>query len=291
LAAFHSLYVPNTNSADGVFICPDASNLADVVLGCANQVVFSDTEVDGNTFKTVGNSLASGVSVTLVNAADDGGALAGNSTDQYRIDGLRDSGAGNFTALQISGTCRNRDDSADCVDDGSNEIRIAINGTLLTNAIEIDTTVDGNWSIVTEQLLSAGDVMTVFINEQSTESAEAVAVHKYDGTGDILGLQLFQETLVVSSDAGQTLTNTDIASYDNSVSGDEDVFVEVDANNDLIVDFEAGHDERLVIASGATYQPDAASSGNIDDISSWDISVCMRSIHTMHSIHPIYPIS
>src|SRR5690606_13547021 len=47
------------------------------------------------------------------------------------------------------------------------------------------------------------------------------------------------------------------------VSGDEDIFYEVDANNDFTSDFEGGHDETLLILSGNTYRPDAGSSGNV----------------------------
>src|SRR5690606_30050634 len=42
-----------------------------------------------------------------------------------------------------------------------------------------------------------------------------------------------------------------------------DIFYEVDASNDLTVDFENAHTETLFISIGNTYQPDAGNSGNV----------------------------
>lgn len=159
----------------------------------------------------------------------------------------------------VTGTCDQYDRTTDCVDDGSNQIKVAVNGTLQPGA---DTTVDGSWSVGITQP-NTGDIITVFI-DGNADNNEAVAVTKYDGTGDITGVLLYQRHLTIGSDDNQTITNANLASYDNSVSGDEDIFFDVDGNNDLIVDAVGTYtDEYLFIKTGNIYRPDSSSSGNV----------------------------
>lgn len=160
--------------------------------------------------------------------------------------------------IMITGTCDQYDQTTDCVDDGSNQIKVAINGTLQPGA---DTTVDGAWSVGITQP-NTGDIITVFI-DGSADNNEAVAVTKYDGTGDITSVVLYQRHLTIGSADNQTITNADLASYDNSVSGDEDIFFDVSAGNDLTVDSLGSYtDERLFIVTGNTFRP--ASGGGAD---------------------------
>ncbi len=158
----------------------------------------------------------------------------------------------------ISGTCKQSDQSTDCTDTGT--IRIAVNGVLQA---ETQPTVAGIWTIEGVTPPNSGDVITVYI-EGAANANEAVAVTKYDGTGNITGIQLIEEHLTIGSDDNQTLSNVDLSQYDNSVSGSEDVFHEVDASNDLTVDTTTALiNEELYIKSGNTYRPDSASSGNV----------------------------
>ncbi|MGE3340404.1 MAG: beta strand repeat-containing protein [Candidatus Altimarinota bacterium] len=156
----------------------------------------------------------------------------------------------------VTGTCRQSDNSTNCAD--SQTVRIAINGVLdpITG-----TTASGGWSITGVDIFS-GDVLTVFVDGVA-EANEAVAVTKYDGTGDVSGVELIESHLTIGSDDNATITNADLALYDNSVSGDEDIFFEVDANNDLVVDDEGGHDVKLLLFVGSTYRPDSSGSGNV----------------------------
>lgn len=165
------------------------------------------------------------------------------------------------TLINISGTCDQYDQSTDCSDDGSNEIKVAYDGTVQST---VDTTVDGAWQISSIAAPTSGQVVTIFINGESTASERAVAVTKYDGSGDITGIKLFQRHLVIGSDDNPTVSNTNIGQYDNGVSGDSDIFHEVDSNDDLVVDTSAAYsDEKLYVLSGTTYQPGTGNSSNI----------------------------
>lgn len=165
------------------------------------------------------------------------------------------------SGIVISGTCDQYDQTTDCTDDGSNQIRVAVNGSLQT---QVDTTVDGSWAISGVTQPSTGDVITVFIDGESTDNEEAVAVTKYDGTGDITGVVLYQRHLTIGSDDNQTLSNADIDAYDNSVSGDEDIFFDVSAGDDLTVDSLGSYtDEELYIVSGNTYRPASGGGGDV----------------------------
>ncbi len=162
--------------------------------------------------------------------------------------------------INISGTCDQYDQTTDCTDDGANEIAVAVNGSLQA---QVDTTVDGSWQISSVNKPNSGDIITVFINGETTDSEEAVAVTKYDGSGDITGVVLFHRHLTIGSADNQTLSNTDLGSYDNSVSSDEDIFFDVSAGDDLTVDSLGSYtDEELYIVTGNTFRP--ASGGGAD---------------------------
>lgn len=169
------------------------------------------------------------------------------------------------STIDISGTCKQLNQSTDCTNTGT--VRVAVNGTLQA---QTQPTVGGTWTISGVTAPSSGAVITVFI-DAAGEANEAVAVAKYDGTGNITGIELIEEHLTVGSDDNQILTNTDLSQYDNSISIDEDVFHEVNGANDLTVDFTAQFSaEKLYIKTGNTYRPDSASSG---DVSTHDIEI------------------
>ena len=87
-----------------------------------------------------------------------------------------------FDNFTISGTCDQFDEATDCVDNASNEIQVAYDGTLQGS---VDTTVDGAWSITGNSTPSTGTIITVFV-ATTTNEHEAVAITKYDGSGDII---------------------------------------------------------------------------------------------------------
>jgi len=162
--------------------------------------------------------------------------------------------------ISVAGTCKKYDQSADCAD--SQTIKVAVNGVLQD---ETASTSSGAWTINSVEKPSTNDVITVFIDNVDDE-LESVAVAKYDGSGNISGINLFERHLSTGSDDNQTITNADISQYDNSASSDEDIFIEVDANNDLTIPASSTSsysDQEIIIKASNTFRPDSTSSGNV----------------------------
>jgi hypothetical protein len=173
--------------------------------------------------------------------------------------------------ITISGSCDAYDQTTDCTDDGSNSIKVAVNGSLQAQS---DATVDGAWSITGVPKPTTGAVITVFVDGAS-DTNEAVAVTKYDGSGNIDNVVLIKETLTLGTNGGanspQTITNTDLEQYDNEASADEDVFYESDtvaytcdgtaSTTGLCVDNTAQSTAgKLLVVTGNTFAP----GGNIN---------------------------
>ncbi|VAW88634.1 hypothetical protein MNBD_GAMMA18-2204, partial [hydrothermal vent metagenome] len=160
--------------------------------------------------------------------------------------------------ISVSGSCKRVDQTTNCSDTGT--VRIAVNGTLQA---QTQTTVGGTWTINGVPPPNSGDVITVFIDGASN-IREAVAVTKYNGTGNITGVELMEKHLSIGSDDNQTISNADLSQYDSSASGDEDIFYEVDSSNNLTVDiFNAYTTEKLYIKGGNTFRPDSSGSGSV----------------------------
>ncbi|MFC1652019.1 beta strand repeat-containing protein, partial [Patescibacteria group bacterium] len=161
-------------------------------------------------------------------------------------------------SVDVSGSYKTYDQSTN----GTNgyTVKVAINGTLQT---ETALTSSGAWTISDIRKPNTDDVITVFV-DGVTNSYEANAVTVYDYSGNISGLNLFYSHLAIGSDDNGTITNNDLSQYDNSVSGDEDIFFDVSAGNDLTVDSLAQSTlEELYINASNTHRPDSTSSGNI----------------------------
>ncbi|GJL83477.1 MAG: hypothetical protein DHS20C01_31110 [marine bacterium B5-7] len=167
--------------------------------------------------------------------------------------------------FRISGTCRQVDELTNCAD--GRTVRVAINSGLEAAST---TTSGGNWEISGMTTPAAGDVITVYLQGVG-DANEAVTVTRYDGTGSMTGVDLFEEHLTIGSDDNQTLSNADLAQYDNSVSGSEDVFHDVDGGGDLTVDVTGAlTQEELHIKAGNTFRPHSGSAGNV---SSHDVEI------------------
>lgn len=177
-------------------------------------------------------------------------AQANTSTVTYRHAAWK--GAG----ITVDGTCRYPDTITFCTN--GTVVKVAVNGTLQPETGEVYA---GSFNIYGVPIVS-GDVVTVFLDDVS-DANEGAVVTAYDGTGNITA-QIRQQSLKLGTSDNATITNADIALYDNSASGDEDIFYEVDSNNDLFADYTNQFDEEfLLIPSGNTYRPDSTSSGNV----------------------------
>lgn len=152
--------------------------------------------------------------------------------------------------INISGTCKQSDNTTDCSDTGT--IKVAINGALQST---IQNTVAGTWSISGLTQPAIGAVITVFVDGVTSPESRAVAVTTYDGSGDIVGLELIEGALSLGNSDNRTLTNSSLSQYDHSVSGDDDVFHDVNGAN-LIVDFNSSvTSELLYVKADNTFAP------------------------------------
>lgn len=145
--------------------------------------------------------------------------------------------------------------------DGSSgaTVKVAVNGTIKAQTGTISS---GSWTISGVGEPTSGDVVTVWIDSVS-DSAEGIGITKYAGS-NITGMVLNALTISLGSTDNQTLSNADISQYDNSVSSNEDIFYDVDGNDDLTSCSTSGSTGCILsVLSGNTYRPDSGSSGNI----------------------------
>ncbi|MFA7244068.1 MAG: hypothetical protein WC080_02170 [Patescibacteria group bacterium] len=161
-------------------------------------------------------------------------------------------GGGGPATILISGTAKQYDESTNAAD--SETVKVAVNGTIQA---QTGTTSGGSWSISGVTAPASGDTITVFIDGVA-DGNEANAVTKYDGSGNITGISLYEKHLYLGSDDNQTLSNNDISKYDNSVSSDEDIFFEIDGSNNLTlpaVGTQTDADQKIIIKANNTWRP------------------------------------
>jgi hypothetical protein len=161
------------------------------------------------------------------------------------------------SGIAVGGSCKTYDQSTNCTD--SQTVRVAVNAVLQS---QTTTTSTGSFNI-TGVFVPSGATVTVFLDGVA-DGSEAVGVTKYDGTGDITGVLLYAEHLTIGSADNQTISNSDMSKYDNSVSGDEDIFFDISSGNDLTVDSTTqSTQEELFIVTGNTYRPASAGGGDV----------------------------
>lgn len=206
-----------------------------------------------------GNSATAGTAGSVPGGAGGGG---GNRAASGNAGGAGANGKVTITyeataGIDISGTCKQSDQSTNCTDTGT--LKVAVNGTLSSS---VQNTVAGTWTISNVTQPNTGDIITVFV-DGAGESSETVGVTKYDGSGNITGIPLIEERVSIGSDDNQTLTNSNLSSYDNSVSGDEDIFYDVDAGNDYTMTETGKSDAGTYIKTGNTFRPASGGGGDV----------------------------
>ena len=244
------------------------------------RLLWNDTETGTSTIKYQIQYLTSTSSWALIPNVDLPGNTTGTTTSPIDLTGLNvvnyhtirivgnfACASGNCPSLHdwtvewsegvlMTGTAKEYNRSTNVT---TGTVRAAVNGSILSNT---GTIAGGTWSI-SNVTAFAGDVVTVWV-DGAAEADEAVAVFVYDGIGDITGVELFEQHLSLSSDENATTTNALLSAYDNSVSGDEDIFFDVNGLNDLSVCSLTGCSEAsLYIGVGDVYIPDTTSSGNV----------------------------
>ena len=157
--------------------------------------------------------------------------------------------------INVSGTAKAFDQTTNVT---SGTVSVAVNSVL--QAGKTATISGGVWTIPNVTVFQ-NDIVTVFVSSAST-STRAVAVTKYTGTSDITGVSLFQLHLSLGSNDNPTLTNTDISSYDNTVSGNIAIFNAVAGGNLTVCAIANCSTARLLIKSGTLFEP-GVSGGNV----------------------------
>ena len=149
--------------------------------------------------------------------------------------------------INISGTVKAYDQSTNVT---SGTVAVALNGVLQVG--KTGSISGGVWTIANVNA-HTGDVITVFLTG-APDANEAVGVTKYDGVGDITGINLFERHVSIGSDDLATVTNSDLSKYD--FTNTEDIFYDVNVSNVLTVCATTGcGDAELYIKALNTYQP------------------------------------
>lgn len=155
--------------------------------------------------------------------------------------------------ITISGIAQQYDQSTNVT---SGTVGVALNGVVQVG--KTSPIAAGVWSIANVNARS-GDVVTVFVTGAS-DATEAVGVTKYDGVGDISGMDLFERHLSIGSADLATVSNANLALYD--FTNTEDVFFDVNVGNDLTVCATTGcAGAELIVKAGNTFQ--SGSGGDI----------------------------
>ena len=159
---------------------------------------------------------------------------------------------GSIYTFSISGTCKQYDKTTNCSD--GETVKVAIDGALQS---QTTTTSSGTFTISNIPKPTKNSVITVFVDNVA-DANEAVTVTKYTGSGDISNLELYEEHITIGDPNNtQPITNKDLAKYDNSTSGDEDIFFDVDTNNNLTTDYtNQSTKEKIYILASNSYRPD-----------------------------------
>lgn len=158
--------------------------------------------------------------------------------------------------VSISGTAKRYDELND-VSGGT--VKVAVNGVLQSG--KEGTISSGTWTIPNVTMFP-GDVIHVWIDDV-LDANEAVAVFTYDGFNNATGVELIERHLTIGSAIASTTSNSNLALYDNSASGDEDIFFDVSSGSLTLCSVGACWDGELYVRSGYTYRPDSASGRTI----------------------------
>jgi hypothetical protein len=142
----------------------------------------------------------------------------------------------------------------------SGTVAVAVNNVLQVG--RTGTIANGIWSINNVPMLE-DDIVTIFVDGTTSDADRASGIFRYSGIGDVSGITLYENHLVLGSDDVQTLTNADIALYDNSVSSYNDIFFDVNTGVLTVCVVGTCDAIRLLIREDTTYRPSSTNAGNV----------------------------
>lgn len=152
--------------------------------------------------------------------------------------------------ITISGTIQEFDQTTNV---NAGTVAVAVNGVLQTG--KTGSISAGTWSIDNVTAFN-GDIITVYVSG-ATESSEAVAVARYQGPGNISGMQLFEQHLSLGSNYATTtpLTNTDVGIFDIDDDLGDDVFIDLTGTTLNLCGKAGCGQAELFINASTTYSP------------------------------------
>ncbi len=159
-----------------------------------------------------------------------------------------------LAGFTISGSCKQFDRSTNCTD--SQTVKVAYDGTLQGDST---TTSSGTFSLEPAAAPTSGQSVTVFL-QSVADANEAVAVTKYDGTGNISDMRLYADHVSFGSADNQTFVGEDLNNYDNTAGGEDifyDIFLDGSTNYDYNFDVTSQTSQDTVyLVTGNTWNPE-----------------------------------
>lgn len=160
-------------------------------------------------------------------------------------------------AVTISGTVYTDEGSTNI---GLNKtVNLEINGVTGVNTDETDA--NGAYSITPASGPAAGDVVTLYLND---ETQRAVTVSISDGTNDT-GVNLWVDRLILRHENAGPVTDTTLNTANNGGDTDYTLFIKAISSN---TNASVGSDVELLIWTGATFRP----AGTVTALSGVDIN-------------------
>ncbi len=179
---------------------------------------------------------------------------------------------GSVEFIYLSGNAYNNETSTaltEC-DDSAGMISLRVDSTTYGPIYCGDS--NGSFILAGIPAPSANTPMILWIDGQSSKAS---TVNKYDGSGDITGIELRKDRLVIMSESGN-ITNSDLDTYDSG--NDSDIIYLVSSNNLTLAD---GY--KLIVKSGTTYQPQGTvTTSPSSDPNTTDGDILIQSTATMN---------
>lgn len=232
----------------------------------------------GSTSGTNGGAGAIGQQWDSTHGSGGGGGGAGDSGTQGGNGGLYGGGGGGgascnsanrcmgagglihiaYTPLSftVSGTCKQYDQSTNSTEAAT--IKVAVNTSVNGTTASCSA---GAWTVTLSSFPVIDDNITVWVDNVD-DTYEAVAVTRYDGSGaTISGIGLYERHLFIGSDDNTFASSSDLATYDYSVSTDEDIFFDASATSLNTCVVGGCENAELYIAANNKYALGSASAG------------------------------
>ena len=250
----------------------------------------------GGTNKTTGNGNNGGTAGNPTANTGAGGGGGGDCTDNEPcVEGVGRAGAQGFivitytpAGINVSGNIYNAGTTtASSVCDanaGTFELSLRTSSDVSNYTASCSNT-DGSFTFTGVQASGAGTGIVIWINDLATDGAIAI---RYDGTGDSTSNIFYNDTVTITSDDTNGVTNANMNTYDAD-TGDVDIPYVVTTNNltassgaELLVKIKSG------VANGSTvYAPGGTVTTNatgglfhIDDNSAASIDTATSAIGT-----------